>query len=109
MVYIITAANGSEQNYDVNWEISQRNILLTLYNENPENTMDWDLENPDISTWEGVITDAEGNVTELYLTGRNIQNIPEIIDRFMELTQLGLSHNTIIKIPVPAVQLLVLK
>lgn len=99
VVYTITAENGSEKNYEVIWEISQRDILLTLYHENPENTLNWDLENPDITTWEGVTTDAEGNVIELSLGNKFINHIPKAIGRLTLLTTLNLSSNFISEIP----------
>ena len=99
VVYTVTAENGAEKSYDVIWEISQRDILLTLYNENPENTLSWDLENPDITTWEGVTTSAEGNVIRLDLDGKGLENLPKTIGRLAELTILNASFNAIVQLP----------
>ena len=99
VVYTITAENGAEKSYEVIWEISQRNILITLYNENPENTLDWDLENPDISSWDGVTTDEEGNIIVLDLESKSIQDLPKVIGRLNELTALSVFNNALTVLP----------
>ncbi|WP_394747082.1 leucine-rich repeat domain-containing protein [Spongiimicrobium salis] len=99
VIYTVTAQDGSTTEYTVIWEISQRDILLTLYNQNPENTLDWDLENTDISTWEGVTTDGMGNVIALNFVRKDLQNLPEVIGRLSELSTLNLESNSIREIP----------
>ena len=105
VVYTVTAENGAEKSYDVIWEISQRDILLTLYNENPENDLDWDLTDSNIANWEGVFIDEDGNVIQLNFTGENISNLPKVLGRLSELLLLNLNFNSITEIPTELGQL----
>lgn len=99
IIFIVTAEDGTEQEYTAIWKISQRDILLTLYNDNPESTLDWDIEDQDISNWDGVTTDEMGNAIELNLIRKDIRNLPEVIGRFPELSILILESNLITEIP----------
>lgn len=106
VIYTVTAGNGSTEDYTVTItvNVSEVSILTSLFNENPGNTLGWDLT-ADMSTWEGVATNAEGNVTYLNLQDKNISFIPPQINRLTELYDLILNNNQISEIPVEIGQL----
>lgn len=123
VVYTVTAQDNSTASYtvSVNVVVSERDALIALYNSNPHNTLGWDIQNADISTWAGV-TVADGHVTELdllkmgldvlpseigiltklerlQLRGNNIRTIPSEIGLVEELTYLNLESNKVTGIP----------
>src|SRR5690606_27454931 len=62
--------------------------------------LDWDINNSDVSTWEGVTTDADGYVTELILTGKiGSYQIPESIGNLIRLQVLNLVNNSLTELP----------
>ncbi len=98
VIYTVTAENGTTENYTVTVTVSEMSILTTLFNENPGNTLGWDLT-ADINTWEGVTTNADGNITELNLGDKNITSIPAEINQLPHLRNLWLHNNQLTAIP----------
>src|SRR5690606_11463691 len=99
VLYTVTAEDGTTAIYTVTTKISDRDILIALYNANPENTLGWDITTPDTSTWDGVITNGEGNVIELNLTGKNISILPAKMGQLAQLSLLNLLNNNLSSIP----------
>ncbi len=99
VVYTVTAEDGSTEDYTVIWKISQRDVLHTLYNDNPNNTLSWDITDNNVSNWEGVTVDTEGTITALDLTDKNLLSIPGVIGRLTGLKSLILDTNLIGIIP----------
>ena len=102
--YTITAEDGSEVIYTVTVTklLTQKEILQTIVNANPNNTLNWDLVNTadlDLGTLDGVTTNSEGNIIELDLESVNLVKIPTEIKRLQVLTTLRLIGNEIDEIP----------
>ncbi len=100
--FIITAEDGSIQKYVITVSVvalTEREILIALYNANPENTLGWDITNTDISTWQGV-TLTDGRITNLSLDRKAINSIPAELGNLTALTELGLGNNSLTSIPV---------
>ena len=123
--YTVTAEDGSSADYEVNISLalSQKEILTILFNANPNNTLDWILNNPNISEWRGVVTDVNGNILllaledqgldvippelgqlnsliGLYLAKNNLVEIPKELGRLTNLTSLSLTSNKLVKVPL---------
>lgn len=98
IIYTVTAENGTTENYNVTVTVSEKSILTILFNENPGNTLGWDIT-ADISTWGGVTTNSSGNITELNLGDKNITTIPAEIGQLTHLTYLSLHNNQLSAIP----------
>ncbi|WP_344923959.1 leucine-rich repeat domain-containing protein [Aquimarina addita] len=101
VVYTITAEDGTEVMYQVfvtAAAVSQKVALIALIEANPDNSLEWDLLESDIGTWEGV-TVSNGQVTELTLVNKNIKVIPPEIGSLYYLTKLTLNENQITEIP----------
>lgn len=43
----------------------QKDVLVAIYKSNPENTLEWNLNEQDISNWQGVTTNKKGDVIGL--------------------------------------------
>ena len=101
ITYTVTAQDASTVNYEVIVEVAltQREVLIAIFNANPGNTLSWDINSDDISTWEGVTTDGDGNVTELRLGSNLLTNIPAEIGNLTHLTNLGFYDNNITTLP----------
>ncbi|MEM7485693.1 MAG: DUF5018 domain-containing protein [Bacteroidota bacterium] len=98
--YVVTAADDSEQKYTVTVTkaLTDREILIALYNANRLNTTGWDIEEEDLSKWEG-ITVVNGRVTEISVVLKRISAIPESIAGLTELEKLSLINNGIRQLP----------
>jgi sulfopyruvate decarboxylase TPP-binding subunit len=102
VAYTVTAGDGSTKAYTVNVSVtapSDREVLFELYNANPGNTFGWDLNDPDIATWQGVTTDDQGRVTKLNLNDRKISHLPASIGNLDKLIRLDLNTNALTEIP----------
>ncbi|MBQ4819859.1 leucine-rich repeat domain-containing protein [Aquimarina sp. MMG016] len=101
VVYTVTAENGSTQDYNVEAKIiTERDALLAIYNANPDNTLEWNLDDATMKTWQGVTLDTSGKVIELRLSLNNISTIPISIGALVNLTYLDISGNKIKELPV---------
>jgi len=111
VTYTVTAEDGTTVDYTINITValSEREILIALYEQNPGNTLEWDISNMDISTWNGVNTNSEGYVTELILQNKNLEALPQEIGQFPYLKVLNLSWNPITTLPPGIGQLTNLK
>ncbi|WP_350286997.1 DUF5018 domain-containing protein [uncultured Croceitalea sp.] len=102
VIYTVTAANGSTVEYQVTIVVKKpttdREVLIELYNANPDNTLTWDLEDKNTSNWEGV-TVANERVVELKLTRKDLNILPESIGDLSNLRVLDLELNNILVIP----------
>lgn len=110
--YTVTAEDGSKQKYvvivTVLEPVTERDALLALYNANPDNELGWDLNEQDISKWEG-ITVEENSVTQISLDSKGIINIPKTISAFRNLDTLILRENGIKRVPASLGGLIKLK
>ena len=102
--YTVTAEDGSTVNYNVTMtnEPSVREILLAISDANPENTLGWDPEEPDISKWEGVVMDEDDNtkLVGLFLGFKKITTIPSVIKELKDLQELSLRSNGLTNTPI---------
>ncbi len=110
ILYKVTAEDGSITDYKVigisNLE-KQRQVLIAIYNANPNNTLPWNLEDPDITNWYGVRVDENNNIIELYLLagrdfdalGYSLTILPAEISSLTFLKILDLGGNDFTEIP----------
>lgn len=102
VVYTVTAQDESTTAYIITIEVaapSQREVLIAIYNANPGNTLEWDLDDPDINNWQGVVTDENNNIIELYLQYKKLSIIPAEVGQLPNLTQFNLYNNLLTSIP----------
>lgn len=101
IIYSIMAEDGTVSDYTVRVRLvasTEREILLTIFNQNPDNLLGWNIASEDISTWEGVIL-VDDKVIELELEEKGLTVLPpEICDLFY-LKTLSLEGNLITEIP----------
>lgn len=100
--YEVTAEDGSTANYTVNVTIalSQREILKTILDANPNSLVDWDLETTaDLGDLNGVTTNTDGLVTKIILASKNLTSIPPELGQLSSLIELVLFQNQITSIP----------
>ncbi|WP_299315552.1 hypothetical protein [uncultured Aquimarina sp.] len=101
IIYSIMAEDGTVSNYTVRVRVvasTEREILLTIFEQNPDNTLGWNINSEDITTWEGVIF-IDGKVVALELDDKGLTILPpEICDLFY-LKTLSLESNMISEIP----------
>ncbi|UOB17044.1 leucine-rich repeat domain-containing protein [Abyssalbus ytuae] len=90
--------NNSVDNQDHIKE--QVNTLIAIYKNNPQNNLKWDIKNKNINTWNGVVTDDNGNITELYLYNKELTVIPKEIKNLKNLKILFLYNNKLKEIPL---------
>lgn len=105
VIYTVTAGNGTTEDYTITIKIPDIDILNLIFNENPGNTLGWDTSNPDISTWEGVTTDENGEVIAIALRDKNLNSIPVEIGQLTNLYHLDLATNNLTSLPAEIGQL----
>ncbi len=107
VTYTVTAEDGTTVDYQVTLEITftDRDALIAIYSANPNNTLDWDLQDKDISNWERLLFDSDGNVVELHPNDKNLDILPPEIGSLPNLGVLGLSGNRLITLPLQIGQL----
>ncbi|SHE98545.1 Leucine rich repeat-containing protein [Arenibacter palladensis] len=103
--YTVAAEDSSTTIYtvSVNVALSDRQVLVELYKANPDNTLDWDLEYEDISSWEGVTVEND-RVIELLLNGKeldgaNLNVLPASLGYLQNLEVLNVEGNSLVSIP----------
>lgn len=111
ITYTITAEDGTSTSYDITItaNLTQKDILTLIYNSNPGNTLSWDLNEPDVSKWNNVHTDTNGNIVELYIAANNLTSIPPEIGKLTALQNLSMTFNNLIEVPQELGQLTNLK
>ncbi len=100
--YTITAEDGSSYIYEIhltNLATKQKKVLEDILSTNPENTLGWDVNTPDLSTLEGVYTYETGEIYWIDLAGKGIKVIPAALGELKYLSFLKLSNNNIDFIP----------
>ncbi|MBS9463383.1 leucine-rich repeat domain-containing protein [Flagellimonas sp. 389] len=101
VTYTVTAEDDSKAEYTVTVTITaptEREVLVKLFNVNPDNRLGWDIEDDDMSNWEGV-TLENGKVTELNLSEKGLTILPKEIGSLSELVTLYVFGNGISEIP----------
>lgn len=98
--YTVTAEDGTSRTYlvTVALALSQKEILLIIYDANPGNTLNWN-ETDNLSDWTGVTLDGVGNITRLALAESQLTTIPSEIGQLGRLERLGLSFNSLSSLP----------
>lgn len=103
ILYDITAEDGSMATYTatVHFPITQLQILQTILDANPGNTIEWDLNNTtDIGILDGVITNMSDEIIELSLSQKNLSGLPSEIGQLKLLERLVLFDNALSEIPI---------
>ncbi|PKV51195.1 leucine rich repeat (LRR) protein [Aquimarina sp. MAR_2010_214] len=100
LTYTVTAGDSTTQEYTVTVvvQLSDREILIKLYNTNLNNTLGWNLTDQTMDSWSGV-THQNGNVTGLNLRNKNLTVIPMEIGNLTKLWYLSLEGNSLTSIP----------
>ncbi|WP_166967393.1 leucine-rich repeat domain-containing protein [Yeosuana marina] len=101
VVYTVTAEDGSSVDYQVILEIrfTDRDALTAIYNANPNNTLGWDLNDPEIDNWIGVDLDNEGKVNFLKINASNLTILPSEIGKLSNLVTLFIFSNSLTNLP----------
>ncbi|WP_158447900.1 leucine-rich repeat domain-containing protein [Aquimarina longa] len=103
VIYTVTAEDKTKLTYTViinrTEPSSDREVLIALFNANPDNTLSWNLNDDTMNSWEGVVY-KEGRVTSLNLSNKNISTIPASFGYLEGLTFINLNHNNLISIPI---------
>lgn len=103
ITYIVTAQDETKQAYEVLVKIeepsTEREYLIAFYNANPDNTLNWNVKDENMNSWEGVSLD-NGSVVGLSLIDKNISTIPSSFGNLIKLTTINLNNNNIVDIPV---------
>lgn len=101
VVYTVTAEDGTTADYQVILEItfSDRDALIAIYNANPNNTLGWDLNDPEIENWIGVDLDNEGRVNVLGMSSRQLHTFPLEIGKLAHLQTLFANNNNFTDLP----------
>lgn len=86
--------------------IDDVNVLIAIYNSNPENTLSWDIRDPESArSWEGVELHRTGEVVKLNLVNKNISVLPPDIGRLTSMQELVIHFHDIEVIPVALFEL----
>lgn len=112
VTYTVTAEDGSKVTYQVTLEVANmtpREALLAIYNANPGNTLGWDVNDPDISNWQGITVDENGVVTKIDFYDKVITTLPPEIGQLVNLEELLLNFNELTTLPAEIGQLVNLK
>jgi len=102
VTYTVTAQDGSISTYEVKLTdimTKQKTVLADIQEENPGNTLGWDLNTTELNTLEGVYTLDTGEITWLDLSGKGIDLLPESIFELSDLRFLNVSNNGLNFIP----------
>ncbi|MBD1259355.1 hypothetical protein HZY62_02050 [Maribacter polysiphoniae] len=101
VAYTVTAEDGTTTEYQVTLEITftDRDALIAIYNANPNNTLGWDLNDPEIENWVGVDLNNEGRVTVLGISSRLLITIPPEIGKLAHLETLFANNNNFTDVP----------
>ena len=110
--YIVTAEDGSTAIYTitVHFALSQRQVLQAILDANPSNTISWDLQNTvNLENLNGVTLNTEGEIMELDLPNKNLNELPAEIGQLKSLEILLLGENNLVSLPPEIGQLSKLK
>lgn len=101
VIYTVTGEDGSTLQYTISFNITytQKEVLVELYNANPDSTIDWNLDE-DITTFRGVTLDENGIITGLLLSNKEINILPPSIGALTGLLNLTLYDNNMESVPV---------
>lgn len=109
VTYTVTAENGTSIDYEISISTQgevEREALTAIYEANPGNTLGWDLADPDVNNWDGVTTNADGNVVELDIGNTiNLPNIPAEIGNLINLERLYIDNMGVTSLPAEIGQL----
>lgn len=108
VIYTVTAENGTSIDYEVNISTQgevEREALTAIYDANPGNDLGWDLADPDVNNWDGVTTNADGNVLELDIGNTSLLNIPVEIGNLINLEVLSIDNMSVTSLPAEIGQL----
>lgn len=108
VVYTVTEQDGSQSTYTYTityTATSDREALIALYKSNPCNTLSWDLNNEDISTWDGVSVNNQGRVSLLQEVDSGLVTLPAAIEQLTHLNSLFVHKNQFTSLPAEIGQL----
>ncbi len=110
VLYTVSAEDGTTNSYTVSVKPTsiQKIALKLILENNPENTLNWDLKNTidsELGNLDGVTIDGDGLITGLFLDSKNISELPPEIILLSSLELLKLDDNPITELPVEIGQL----
>ncbi|UOB16910.1 leucine-rich repeat domain-containing protein [Abyssalbus ytuae] len=114
VIFTVTAQDQTQEHYTFKFNFTaptQREVLIAIYNSNPGNTLGWDINNEDISSWVGVTVDDQGRVIKLVFVDEDAQigyglvTLPAEIGQLTSLVSLSLYNNQLTSIPAEIGQL----
>ena len=107
--YTVTAEDGTTITYIVTFTVTvseDMEVLKALYDANPNNTLDWNLEGDDRSKWnfgENENRDVyfeNGRVVKLTMPDASLDNLPASIGNLTNLEELNIRTNSLTVLPV---------
>ena len=84
-------------NYDSNITTavtSQKDALISMHNANPDNTLDWSVNN-----FPGVKFHANGNPKTITMNNKNLRRIPDALGELTQLESFNINNNNIENLP----------
>ena len=102
VIYTVTAEDGTQRTYTLKVtkaDFTDKDVLIKLFEANPNNTIEWDLKENDLSKWQWVALDADGRVQDLLLEDKGIEVLPAEIGKLTKLKLLNLNDNSIEVLP----------
>ncbi|WP_438422294.1 leucine-rich repeat domain-containing protein [Aquimarina macrocephali] len=102
LIFTVVAEDRSTTNYSVTItrELSEKGVLQLILDVNPDNTLGWDLQNTtDLDSLNGVTLNTQGNISELNLPNKNLNELPAEIGQLTSLEILLLGENNLSTLP----------
>lgn len=100
--YDVTSENGIEVEYEViittNKDI-QREVLNSIINSNPNNTLNWDLEVDNLKDLNGVSINQGGIITGLFFNNKGIETLPSVIEELKALEYITIQNTPLTSLP----------
>lgn len=90
---------AKDQNVDCDLIDYQYRGLKALYDANPANTLNWDLTDQTMQSWQGLIFDSDGTLLSISLVGFGLANIPPEIANLKHIFSINLRNNGIAELP----------
>ncbi len=95
--------NGRIERYVIKVQVgyTDRDVLIAIHRANPGNTLGWadNLDDPDLSHWEGVIINDNSDITTLIIASKGLTNLPPEIGQLTNLNAMTLINNRLEALP----------
>lgn len=76
-----------------------RHVLIEIFQQNPDNTLGWDITETDLREWRHLVITDEGRVSGLYLEDKGLTILPAEIGDLEHLTLVEVNGNELTSLP----------